>query len=508
MKNTLTRCALLGALLGACLGAPGVSSAAPMTEARLAELLDAYNVVWDSPSQDANGSMPLGNGDVGVNVWVEPSGDLVFYISKTDAWDENARLCKIGRVRVKFEPALQAGASFRQELKLREGAIEIESTVDGESARIRLWVDADRPIVRVQAETKARTVCRAEVELWRKRERPFGPDDSHSGNGLGQMAFKPTVLPDEVVQEETPRVAWFHRNTRSLYEPVLKAQNLDALVGQFPDPLLNHTFGASLRGAKMIKDSPQTLKSAEPATAHELAVCVVAEQTETSAEWVAKLDRAEHAIWRTAFEKARKTTADWWRAFWSRSWVFVEEPGDAAAPGQSPVTRGYLLQRFISAAAARGGSPIKFNGTIFNVEARPGASPETPDGDPDWRRWGGNYWFQNTRLVYWPMLASGDFDMMPPMFRMYQDAIPLSMARAKAYYNLDGAAVFPETMYFWGLPNMGDFGLNNPGPELTSNYIRRHWNGGIELTAMMLEYYHHTRDESSSAARCCRPPIR
>jgi len=35
-----------------------------------------YNVVWDSPSADYNGSMPLGNGDIGLNVWVEGSGDL------------------------------------------------------------------------------------------------------------------------------------------------------------------------------------------------------------------------------------------------------------------------------------------------------------------------------------------------------------------------------------------------------------------------------------------------
>ena len=39
--------------------------------------LDAYNVVWDSPSDDQHGSMPIGNGDLAANVWVEPNGDLV-----------------------------------------------------------------------------------------------------------------------------------------------------------------------------------------------------------------------------------------------------------------------------------------------------------------------------------------------------------------------------------------------------------------------------------------------
>ncbi len=88
---------------------PGASPAtATKKPAGLAGRLDAYNVAWNQPGGSSPNSMPLGNGDVGVNAWVEKTGDLVFYISKTNAWDENARLCKIGRVRVKFDPPLSA----------------------------------------------------------------------------------------------------------------------------------------------------------------------------------------------------------------------------------------------------------------------------------------------------------------------------------------------------------------------------------------------------------------
>ena len=50
--------------------------------------LDYYNVIWDSPSRDHNGSMPIGNGDIGLNIWCQEDRDLVFYIRKTDAWSE------------------------------------------------------------------------------------------------------------------------------------------------------------------------------------------------------------------------------------------------------------------------------------------------------------------------------------------------------------------------------------------------------------------------------------
>ncbi|MDB5147550.1 MAG: hypothetical protein JWQ57_1570, partial [Mucilaginibacter sp.] len=41
--------------------------------------LDKYNVEWDTPGPTSTQSMPLGNGDIGLNVWFEKNGDLVFY---------------------------------------------------------------------------------------------------------------------------------------------------------------------------------------------------------------------------------------------------------------------------------------------------------------------------------------------------------------------------------------------------------------------------------------------
>jgi len=86
-----------------------------------------YNVVWDSPSEDYNGSMPIGNGDLAANVWVEPNGDLVFLVSKSDAWSARHDLLKLGRIRVKMNPPLVVdGSKFKQELDLQTGSIWIQ----------------------------------------------------------------------------------------------------------------------------------------------------------------------------------------------------------------------------------------------------------------------------------------------------------------------------------------------------------------------------------------------
>ncbi|MEI6603966.1 MAG: DUF5703 domain-containing protein [Verrucomicrobiota bacterium] len=464
--------------------------------------LAAHNVVWDTPSKDAHGSMPLGNGDVGINAWVEDNGDLVFYISKTDAWDENARLCKIGRVRVKFDPPLTPKDSFRQELKLRDGIIEITSKIQNQPSKIRLWVDADQPVVRVDAESGVPVSCRAEVELWRLRERPLDPQEDYGyGDDKSPLAVasKLTVLPDVVAATAAAQVVWYHRNTRSLYPVCLQVQHLDALKDKFTDPLLNLTFGASLRGVDMVKDGQKVIKSSKPAKRQQLSVSVLAQRAATPDAWLKELDRLEKTALRQGFDQARLAASAWWQAFWNRSWVFVDENTEAAKSGThsatpSVLTQGYVLQRFMNAGSGRGGSPIKFNGSIFCVEKSPGASPTTADGDPDWRNWGGSYWFQNTRLSYWPMLASGDFDMVDPWFRMYRDALPLSKARMQEIYKFTDAASFQETMNFWGMPNNRDYGWANAGPEPGNVCIHRYWSGGMELITFMLDLYDFKQD--------------
>lgn len=46
------------------------------------------NVVWTVPCKDATGSMPLGNGELGINLWIKENGDLLFYLSRNDSFSE------------------------------------------------------------------------------------------------------------------------------------------------------------------------------------------------------------------------------------------------------------------------------------------------------------------------------------------------------------------------------------------------------------------------------------
>jgi len=142
----------------------------------------------------------------------------------------------------------------------------------------------------------------------------------------------------------------------------------------------------------------------------------------------------------------------------------------------------------MNACAGRGAMPIKFNGTLFTVDTY-GRNDATKGFDADFRQWGGPYWFQNTRLPYWSMLEAGDFDLMRPLFAMYNNALLLRTYATRRYYGHEGA-FYPETMNFWGTYTDANYGRTRTGmPDgLTTNtYIRYYWTAGLELSLMMLD---------------------
>ncbi len=122
------------------------------------------DVTWNSLGTNENNSMPIGNGDIALNVWTEQNGDIVLLLAKSDAWSENGQLLKLGRVRVKLTPnPFTAASSFTQTLKLETGEVQIQA---GKSVA-RIWVDANHPVIHLEVEAESPVQLEAKSELWR-----------------------------------------------------------------------------------------------------------------------------------------------------------------------------------------------------------------------------------------------------------------------------------------------------------------------------------------------------
>ena len=456
--------------------------------------MNQYNVIWDSPSEDYNGSMPIGNGDLAANVWVEPSGDLIFLVSKSDAWSGGNRiaseLLKLGRIRVQLDPPLYSeGATFRQELDLEKGSIRIQAAGGGSQGAenlkpetrnlkpkriVSFWIDAHRNVIHVEVESSSACSARVALESWRAE-----------GKWLVGGAQKDVILPTD-----GQTIRWYQRNIHSILGETLDVQHLGHLAGTVPDPLINRTFGGLIGGTGWKAADDHTLVSAEPAERHHLRIHALTGQTDTPEAWLTRLEQQRKDSDAVPLDQAWAEHQAWWQAFWNRSYIHI-----TGTPEAEEASRAYQLQRWVQAGAGRGAYPINFNGSLFTVDGIDGhwANPEGTYSGPDYRRWGGAYWWQNTRLIYWPMLAAGDYDMMMPLFRMYRDMLPLMRERTRHYFRHDGV-FFSETMHSWGLQRNNDFGVDNPSFTAICPYTRWEWQGGLELSAMMLDTYRHTLD--------------
>jgi hypothetical protein len=451
----------------------------------------ASNVlIWNSPGTNENDSMSLGNGDVALNAWTEQNGDIVLLLAKADAWSENGQLLKLGRVRVKLSPnPFLAPEGFTQTLKLETGEIQIRS---GKNVG-RIWVDANNPAVHLEIESEHPIQFEAKAELWRTNSYHLNQGQV-SKAGFFEWANNPNGLTfgaDTLFPARNNQVSWCHLNSNSIYPLVFEREHLESLLPKYPDPLLHRCFGMVMKGPGLVSSDDQTLKSSSDSKSLRLDLYALTQQAEASESWQAALSKAIKAIDTVKIETARKAHQQWWADFWDRSWVHV-----GGTPDAEKVSQSYLFQRYMTACAGRGAQPIKFNGSLFTGghDLPEGMSSTENNHDPDYRAWGNSFWNQNTRLIYWPLIATGDNDLLGPWFNMYIRALPLAEDRTRLYFHHDGGA-FIETIYFWGLPNVNDFGWNNAGQELQSTWMRYHIQGGLEVLEQMLDCYDYSQDE-------------
>jgi pimeloyl-ACP methyl ester carboxylesterase len=448
--------------------------------------------------------MPVGNGEVGANVWVEENGDLLFYLSRTDAWSENGRLLKLGRVRVTLEPnPLPAGGTFSQALDLARGEIQIRFTGAEQNVVIRFVVDAHHPVVTVDIDSAQPVEARVSLEHWRTQRRELKGAEAHSAYGLmpagGEtVAVAPIfVEPDTIMTGQTDRVLWYHRNERSIWKANLELQALGDVVEQQDDPLLRRTFGALIEGEGLISQSDTSLTSAAPANRIHVAVYTLTAQTKTADVWLAQVQADARRIGALSRDQRRLAHRAWWNAFWERSHIRIATQDDKDRKVVENINRGYILQRWINACGGRGRFPIKFNGSIFTVDTM-NHTDRFKGFDADYRQWGGPYWWQNTRLPYWSMLESGDFDLMMPLFAMFRRNLESRRVATRKYYDHDGA-FFPETQTFWGTYADSNYGRERselPDGMTRNRFIRYYWQGGLELSLMMLDHYAFTGDDA------------
>lgn len=433
--------------------------------------------VWTTQSQNSSGSMPCGGHDVGMNVWVE-NGDILFYVSKSGMLDENNTLLKAGRFRLNIKGQPFSGTDFEQRLCLDDGAIYIK----GKGISIRLWADVYQPKVFVEMNATHKADATLSYESWRYKDRPVTKAECQQGSYKWNIPADCTTFADSIKAAKNSIDFWHTNRSYTVFDYTVSRESLDAIKDELYNPIGGKTFGGSITmpGFKFTGTSTGTYASTDYKAWHYSATGI--RQATVSID----LYTGETASTALSAKKSKAQSTKWWHQFWQRSFITAEGEGAAMA-------RNYELFRYMLGCNAYGEYPTKFNGSLFTFDPVY-ADPKCPF-TPDFRKWGGGTMTaQNQRLVYWPMLKSGDTDMMKAQFDTYLRMLPNATRRTKFYWNHDGAS-FSEQIENSGLPNPTEYGKHKPGddPGMDRNaWLEYQWDTALEFCSMIMQAHKYS----------------
>ena len=464
--------------------------------------IDGCNIGWDGASVNSGGSMPCGGGDIGLNVWVE-KGDLLFYFARSGSFDENNAFLKGGRIRVRLRPNPLEGI-VRQELILRDGSVLVTGRTGGATVSLRVWVDVYRPAIHVDMDGNRPLDAEVTYESWRVADRALSGKENNANSYKWGARHAPeghVVTYRDSIRFADDHVVFFHRNRPgpTVFDVTVHQQGLDSVKEQLRDPLKGLTFGGLLFGTDMVPGGTThgryldtdfegwRLVSRRAVRERHLLLVLATAQTADVTHWETGL-RSAVADMQTHERTAAEATRRWWGDFWKRSFIYIK-PDTADGSPEWQAGRNYQLFRYMLGCNAYGSEPTKFNGGLFTYD--PSLVDSSMRFTPDFRNWGGGTMTaQNQRLVYWPLLRSGDFELMKPQFQFYLRSLQTAQLRSRVYWGHDGAC-FTEQLENFGLPNSAEYGWDMPadhdkGIEYNA-WLEYEWDTALEFCLMMLE---------------------
>ena len=417
-----------------------------------------YNIVWTEPGTNGLSSMPAGGGNIGLNVWAQKDA-VVFYIGSPDSFDDNEVLTKLARIRVTVAPNPFA-ESLRQELDLESNTVLVSGrAADGTAVSLSIRADAHQPVVHVEGTATKPVHVNAILEL----------DDN----------WKMTACASD------NGVLWCRRvPAPSAYRnQIIAGQKLQTIADKIPDTLGNLTCGGLLLGAGFApgeigtgtnegrRCATASLKAVAPVAAFAVRVALRVAQDATPDTWTNEVRKLAQ---KTAASRAanRETSATGWRGFWDRSRIVINPGSTKTNDPAWEAGRNYQLFRAMLGANSRGKYPTFFNGGFFLCHA-----------NPDARGWAEcRFMGQNQRHLYWPLLKSGDADVLKVGTDFFVRSAELQKARIKLFLGVDGI------VYTEGLNTMGLAPV--PGDRMLGWYPFYH-TAGLEFVLMMIEAHRY-----------------
>lgn len=206
-----------------------------------------YNVIWNSPSKDASGVMPIGNGDIGAGVYAIENGDLYLLLSKNDAYNYCGDLFKTGRIKISFSPnPLKEYKEYVQTLDVATGSLKIKS----DDTDITVWVDANNPVCHVNVNSIRPVEVSVEHDLWKRFDYCVFNTINNKGEVSGKVDYGEATQ-DSIININDGLMWLFNVGNKSVYENDLKYYDVEYLSEKYEDPYKYNIFGNYVKSDNM-----------------------------------------------------------------------------------------------------------------------------------------------------------------------------------------------------------------------------------------------------------------
>lgn len=387
-------------------------------------------------------------------------GTILFYIAKSGTFDENNSLLKLGRTRLSFQPnpfSLNA-TTFEQRLVINDGYVQF---LGANNSRLVLWVDVFDPVIHVDFSIDYQVDLKASLESWRTEDRPMPLDERAQSSWQTYPNVSVYQYHDTVDFFDNGILSYHRNNDQTVFDATVRQQGLEQYKDTMYNPLNANTFGLWLAGGGLVPQNTTygqyvstnytswNLESSSESSTFNVSIYLHQNQSTSLQAWQSELQSLINAPRRN-----HSDTIDWWHSFWNRSHIVINpNSNEPSVPYQ--VGRNYNLFRYTLACNAYGEWPTRFNGGLFTFDSY--FVDDTLPYSADFRRWsGGTFTAQNQRLLYWPMLKSGDIDMMKSQFDFYQRVTATNQLRGRLYYDIN-QTFFTEQIENFGLPQIYQF---------------------------------------------------
>ncbi len=402
------------------------------------------DVVYLAPAKEPYEALPLGNGQLGVMVRNTDGMNYLFnHGSFFASEDQNENHVSSGELAIQLPDSWLKGF-VEERLSLYDGSVVTKFRTGKNNHSVRSYIaeGLDMLVVEIESDTglpdlklklsiwdrsdpelTTQSVLKHEYQKLKSSVAKGGNDISLSTTGLsGQRATSIVVTPYDI-----------------------KAKNIK--TGEFAATML-------LPGGR----KKLTIFAANP---------VVFGEKVTDADALAEAELLIKKATKSGPEKIRIAHDKYWHTFWSKSGVLMHSEDGFA----DYLENLYNLHIYWMAGCSRGKDAPKFNGANYLF-------------CNDWRSWGGCYWYQNTREMYWSLLPANHPELFPPFIDLYVRNLPRMRKVAEALFDAPGASC-PETLK----------GFGGESDSASNQYTNLYLSTGTEVAHQFYMYYMYTQDK-------------